>query len=112
MILKAHTQKVEGPLVAVAENVPFYELVDGMSTAIGVRKNIKRLNANPWLERMRFLGFLSHIPLVGRFFTPQMRIMLFSRVKYDGASGGAVHPYRSLDQTLNDFGTFLQKAWK
>lgn len=112
MILKAHTQKVEGPLVAVAENVPFYELVDGMSSAIGVRKNIKRLNANPWLERMRFLGFLSHIPLVGRFFTPQMRIMLFSRVKYDGASGGAVHPYRSLDQTLNDFGTFLQKAWK
>ena len=112
MVVKAHTHKVEGPLVAVAENVPFYELVDSMGAAIGARKKIKRLNANPWLERMRFLGFLSHVPVVGRFFTPQMRIMLFSRVKYDGASGGAVHPYRPLDQTLNDFGSFLRKAWK
>jgi nucleoside-diphosphate-sugar epimerase len=112
MVVKAHTHKVEGPLVAVAENVLFYELVEGMGAAIGARKKIKRLNANPWLERMRFLGFLSHVPVVGRFFTPQMRIMLFSRVKYDGTSGGAVHPYRPLDQTLDDFGAFLQKVWK
>ena len=112
IVVRAHIERLEEPLVAVAENVPFYELVDRMAAAVGAQKNLKRLNADPWLERLRFLGFLRKAPLIGKFFTPQMRIMLFSKIKYDGSTGATVHPYRSLDQTLNEFGAFLQKTWK
>ena len=42
MVVKAHTHKVEGPLAAVVENVPFYELVIAC-VAIDARKRLSVL---------------------------------------------------------------------
>lgn len=110
--VKAHRERIQGPTIAVAENLPFYELIERMGAVMNNKNRITVFHSEPWLDRMRAVGFLRRVPVIGKFFTPQVRIMLFSKTKYDGSSGGAVHPYRPLDQTLNDFGSFLRKAWK
>jgi nucleoside-diphosphate-sugar epimerase len=109
--VKAHRQRIEGPTIAVAENLPFYELIEKMNAAMGNGNKVTVFLADPWLDRMRALGFLRRVPVIGKFFTPQIRIMLFSKTQYDGGSGAELVPYRKLTETINDFGRYLLKAW-
>ena len=109
--VKAHRERVVGPTIAVAENVPFNELIQKMGIAVGNKNRVRVFQAEPWLERMRTFGFLRRVPFLGRFFTAQMRIMLFSKTQYDGRSGGELCAYRDVDQTINHFGGYLRKVW-
>jgi hypothetical protein len=61
---------------------------------------------------MRDFAFLSRVPFIGKFFTPQMRIMLFSKTQYDGSSGAELHQYRAIDDTISQFGYYLSKVWR
>jgi len=108
----AHRERIVGPIIAVAENASFYELLDKLGAAIGHSKKIKRLNAEPWLDRMRDFAFLHRLPFIGKFFTPQMRIMLFSKTQYDGSSGAELHQYRAMDETTSQFGLYLRQVWR
>ena len=108
----AHSKRVVGPVITVAENASFYDLLDKLGKAIGSTKKLKRINAEPWLDRMRDFAFLSRVPFIGKFFTPQMRIMLFSKTQYDGSSGAELHQYRAMDDTISQFGYYLSKVWR
>jgi nucleoside-diphosphate-sugar epimerase len=107
----AHRKRVVGPVIAVAENAIFHTLLDQLGKAIGATKKLKRLNAEPWLDRMRDFAFLSKVPFIGKFFTPQMRIMLFSKIQYDGTSGAELHRYRATEDSISQFGGYLRKVW-
>ena len=108
--IAVHRNRVIGPVIAVAENIPLYVLLDKIGMAIGSNKKLKRLNAEPWLDRMRDLALLSRVPFIGKWFTPQMRIMLFSKIQYDGSSGAELHQYRAMDDTISEFGYYLSKV--
>ena len=110
--VKAHRARIQGPTIAVAENLPFYELIEKMNTVMGNENKVTVFHAEPWLDRMRAVGFLRRVPVIGKFFTPQVRIMLFSKTKYDGGSGAELVPYRNMSETIDDFGRYLQKAWR
>ena len=109
--IAVHRNRVIGPVIAVAENIPLYVLLDKIGRAIGSTKKLKRLNAEPWLDRMRDLALLSRIPFIGKWFTPQMRIMLFSKIQYDGSSGAELHQYRATEDSISQFGHYLRNAW-
>lgn len=111
IVVNAHINKVEGPVVAVAGNITFDTLLAKMSSALGQTKKLWFLPSDPWLDRMRALGWLRKFPFIGTYFTPQMRIMLFSKTEYDGTSGGELHPYREIQTSISDFGAFLKKVW-
>lgn len=110
--VKAHRERIQGPMVTVAENLPFYELIEKMNAVMGNKNKVTVFHAEQWLDRMRALGFLSKIPVIGKFFTPQVRIMLFSKTKYDGGSGTELVPYRKVNETITDFGSYLLKVWR
>lgn len=112
IVTEAHINRVSEPIVAVAYNVPLYQLVQDMGSIMGNSRKVFNMQAQPWLEIMRSVGFLSYLPWVGKFFTPQVRIMLFSKTKYDGSSGGQLHPYRDYRDSLQDCGNFLSKVWR
>lgn len=112
IVVNAHINRVSEPLVAVANNVPLYQLVKDMGSIMGNSRDVLILRSQPWLGIMRSLGFLSCLPWLGKFFTAQVRIMLFSKTKYDGSSGGHLYPYRDYNESLEDCGYFLNKAWQ
>lgn len=107
----AHQQKSEGPNVAVAQNLEFDELLKSMAAALGKKPSFRFLPREPWLERMRSVGFLAKLPYLGRFFSPQMRIMLYSRVRYNGNTGEELLKgrYRSAESTIEECGGYLVK---
>lgn len=107
----AHKQKSEGPHVAVSYNLEFHELLNRMSTALGKKPSFRFLPREPWLERMRSVGFLAKVPYLGQYFSPQMRIMLYSRVSYNGKTGETLlnDRYRSLESTIEECGKYLAK---
>ncbi|CAI8373068.1 MAG: Uncharacterised protein [Cryomorphaceae bacterium] len=111
--VKMHHERIEGPAVAVAATVTFQELQEKMAAAIGVQRTFRFLPRDPWLERMRSLGLLAKFPVIGKYFTPQMRIMLYSRTRYDGATGAQqlASGYRDVDSTVNACGGFLQNIF-
>lgn len=111
-VCAAHGKKARGPFVLVGANPTFEELLRKMSHALGRESKRKVLYTEPWLERMRALSFLRGLPVVGRFFTAEMRTMLFSKVAYDGASGKALlgREYRDLDATVVQAGAVMKLA--
>lgn len=110
--VKAHRERIQGPTIAVAENLPFYELIERMGAVMNNKNRITVFHSEPWLDRMRAVGFLRRVPVIGKFFTPQVRIMLFSKTKYDGSNGAKVVAYRDVRETFDDFGRYLRKVWK
>ena len=113
MILRScHENRISSPVTAVSENIDFNELVTGMADGLGLKLKLKLLHRVPWLNRMRALGFLRHLPFIGVYFTAQMRIMLFSRAAYNGSSGESIaEGYISPARSFKDFGTLLSKRW-
>jgi hypothetical protein len=95
----------------VAEHPTFYELLQWMQKGLGKTRKIWFLRAKPWLNRMRAVSFLSKIPWVGKYFTAQMRIMLFSKTQYNGSSGDTFlkNGYRNIEDAANELGKFMRK---
>lgn len=110
--VKVHRERILGPTIAVAENLPFYELVERMGAVMNNKNKVVVFRAEPWLDRMRVVGFLRRVPVIGKFFTPQVRIMLFSKTKYDGSSGAELVSYREVRDTFEDFGRYLLEVWE
>jgi nucleoside-diphosphate-sugar epimerase len=111
IVYSVHETKTEGPVIAVAEHPTFYELLQWMQKGLGKTRKILLLHTTPWLNRMRAVSFLSKIPWVGKYFTAQMRIMLFSKTQYNGSTGHAFlkNGYRNIEDTAYEFGLFMRK---
>ena len=111
--VRMHASREEGPAVAVSANLMFKTLQEAMAVALGLKRSFRFLPRDPWLERMRKVNFLSKLPIIGQYFTPQMRIMLFSRTSYDGTSGARQleKGYRDSSTTINECGAFLKKIF-
>jgi len=111
IVYAVHQTRTEGPVIAVAEHPTFYELLLWMQKGLGKTRKIWFLRATPWLNRMRAVSFLSKIPWVGKYFTAQMRIMLFSKTQYNGSSGDTFlkNGYRNIEDAANELGKFMRK---
>jgi len=111
IVYAAHQSKIEGPIVAVAEHPSFYELLQWMQNGLGKKRKLLYLQMKPWLNRMRSVSFLSSLPWIGKYFTAQMRIMLFSRTQYNGQSGADLLEggYRNLQQSAQELGKFMRR---
>ena len=111
IVYAAHHQKLEGPIIAVAEHPTFFELFQRMQIGLGKARKLIFLQAKPWLNRMRAVSFLSRVPWLGNYFTAQMRIMLFSKTHYNGASGAELlqYGYRDLSTSTKELGKFMKK---
>ncbi len=94
MVVKAHRKRVEGPIVAVAENASFYDLLDKLGKAIGSTKKLKRINAEPWLDRMRDFAFLSRVPFIGNFSPLKCALCCFSKINMTVLAEQQLHQYR------------------
>ncbi len=110
IVYAAHQSKTEGPIIAVAEHPTFYELLQWMQNGLGKTRKLKFFPANPWLNRMRAISFLSRVPGFGKYFTAQMRIMLFSKTHYNGATGAALlkDGYRAINTSAKELGKFMR----
>lgn len=111
IVYAAHQSKIEGPIVAVAEHPSFYELLQWMQNGLGKKRKLLYLQMKPWLNRMRSVSFLSSLPWIGKYFTAQMRIMLFSKTQYNGQSGADLLEggYRNLQQSAQELGKFMRR---
>ena len=113
IVRMCHESRMTSPVTAVSKNIDFNELVMGMASGLGLQLKVQLLHRIPWLNRMRAFSFLRHVPIVGPYFTAQMRIMLFSRVAYNGASGESmVKDYISPARSFADFGALLSERWE
>ena len=112
IVRMCHESRLTSPVTAVSENIDFNELVMGMANGLGLQLKVQLLHRIPWLNRMRAFSFLRHVPIIGPYFTAQMRIMLFSRVAYNGASGESmVKDYILPARSFADFGALLSERW-
>jgi len=112
IVYAAHESKTEGPVVAVAEHPTFYELLQWMQSGLGKTRKLWLLPAKPWLNRMRAVSFLSKFPWIGNYFTAQMRIMLFSKTRYNGTSGADLLEggYRAIAPSAMELGQFMRRV--
>lgn len=112
IVRMCHESRMTSPVTAVSKNIDFNELVMGMASGLGLQLKVQLLHRIPWLNRMRAFSFLRHVPIIGPYFTAQMRIMLFSRLAYNGASGESmVKDYISPARSFADFGALLSERW-
>lgn len=110
IVVATHQNRVQDPVVAVASTVSYYELLSILSLALDKEPNLRFLPAEPWLERMRSLSFLSKFPWIGKYFTAQMRIMLFSKTGYDGSTGASlIQGYSDWKESAFELGAFMRK---
>lgn len=110
IVVQTHLKRIQEPVVAVASNVSFYELLTGLLQSMSLHRKLRYLPAEPWLERMRSLSFLARFPWIGRYFTAQMRIMLFSKTGYNGSTGEAlISEYRPWTQSAVELGEFMRR---
>lgn len=109
IVVRTHVARKSDPIVAVGANLSFKEMLGFMAKSMSKNTKFRFLPRDPWLERMRSLGFLAKFPIIGRFFTPQMRIMLFSRTSYDGSTGEGqlTRGYRRASDSIAQCGAFL-----